>query len=175
MVMGSAVVLAVSSPQGLEQAVQQGDGRGLPVRARDAHERQLPARMSVERIRRHRHRVPAVRYLHEGNVIPGLTGNLFADDRHGPFLQGLADVLVPVGGEAADGDEEGAGRHLPGVPGDGGDVDVLGAADFHGFDILYEFSQFHFKVSRMVSPFLRAAPGAGCWAVTWPVPSYTHL
>ena len=142
--------------------------------------------MPVEGIRNHRHRMAAVRHLHErdrwpigvghdDSVIPGLTGNLFADDRHGPFLQGLADILVPVGGKASDGDEKGAGRHLPGIPGNRGDVDVLGAADLHGFDILYEFSQFHFKVSRMVSPFLRAAPGAGCWAVTWPVPSYTHL
>ena len=131
--------------------------------------------MPVERIRGHRHRMAAVRHLHERDVIPDLIRNLFADDRHGPFLQGLADVLVPVGGKAADGDEKGAGRHLPGISGNGGDVDVQGAADLHGFDILYEFSQFHFKVSRMVSPFLRAAPGAGCWAVTWPVPSYTHL
>ena len=70
-VVGDRGQQAAGMAQGLEQAVQQGDGRGLPVRSRDAHERQLPARMSVERIRRHRHCVPAVRHLHERDVIPG--------------------------------------------------------------------------------------------------------
>ena len=144
--------------------------------------------MPVERVRRHRHRMAAVRHLHERDgallipglrllipglrlLIPGLTRDLLAHDCDSPLGNRLADILVSVGGEAADGDEQGAGRHGPGVPGDGGDVDVLRAADFHGSDILYEFFQFHFKVSRMVSPFLRSAPGAGFWAVTWPVPS----
>ena len=134
--------------------------------------------MSVERIGHHRHRMTAVPDLHEGHLIPGLLllipgliRDLLANDGDGPFLQSLRDVLVPVGGEAADGDEEGAGRHGAGVAGDGGDVDVQGAAEFHGVDILYEFVQFHFKVSLMVSPFLRVVPGAGDWAVTWPAPS----
>ena len=82
---------------------------------------------------------------------------------------------MAVGGEALDGDEQGAGLHLAGVAGDAGNVNVQRAAGFHGAGIAYDIFQSHFKVSRMVPPFFRLVPAAGVWADTWPEPSYTHL
>ena len=152
--------------------------------------------MSVERIGDHRHRMAAVLDTDEGGgrggrgtflrvasrPYPGKCSGkclcrpfCFIDDGGGTFFQGLADIFVTVGGVALDGDEQGAGRHRAGIAGDGGNVDVQRSAGLHGADVLYEVFQFHFKVSRMVSPFFRGVPAAGDWAVTWPEPSYTHL
>ena len=155
----------------LEQAVQQGDGRRLPVRPGDSHQRQLPGRMPVERVRRHRHRVPAVLHFHPRRPERSEGICFLANHGRRPFLQGGRDILMPVGGETHHGDEEGAGRHLAGVAGDGGDVDVQAAVGFHVAGMLYDVFQFHFKVSRMVSPFFSSFPAAGDWAVTWPEPS----
>ena len=151
--------------------------------------------MPVERIGNHRHRMAAVLYFYEGCGNGGYpfrsicldrvakrrggkgilhSGGLI-DNGGGTLFQGLADIFVTVGGVALDGDEQGAGRHRAGIAGDGGNVDVQRSAGFHGADVLYEVFQFHFKVSRMVSPFFRGVPAAGDWAVTWPEPSYTHL
>ena len=132
--------------QAAEQVVQQGHGRGLAVRSRDAHEFQFSARMAVVGVRRQRNRLPAVGDCHDrdslrqGGFHPLHPLEGLVHHRDGAVFNGFSEIFAAVVPASVHGNEEAAGPDLAGVVGQRGDLHVRVALDGENVTIPYDLT-----------------------------------
>ena len=110
-------------PCALERRLGEERGRGLAVRAGDPDRQELAARVAVPPGRRGGE---GRRSLPDDDLRdPQLAKGLLHDDRDGASLDGLADVVVAIDLDPADGDEQVAGLDGPRVISNPADGDGL--------------------------------------------------
>ena len=111
-----------------------GDG-GLSVGPGDADQLQFPLRVAVPGRGHPGQRRPCIVHLDTGNVFGQVPGHFFHQQGGGAPLQGRGNIGVAIAPEAADGHKQAAGRRLPGVIANTGDVRLAGAGHARGRDL----------------------------------------
>ena len=150
---------AVQEP---EQLVEQADGGGLAIGARDGHHFHFSGGVVVERGGDVAQGGRARLHLHHGDVVGGVLRHPFAHHAGGAGCDGRVDEVVPIHGGAWHGDEQAKRLHLSRVQGDVFHRDVRGASHLEDARIVEKVGeQFHERRSWMVVTSGRSGvPGA---------------